>query len=123
MEETDYLFLARREKSWLFDLTSVYTLGSYANLTWTYGQVNPNLPAAALFLHIVEVKGESPWGSVTLLDYQKSIEDVRLFEDLPEAQRQRHINLLCRRFTHASPYCSMKEVIDFLRERGESKWT
>jgi len=118
--QTDYLFLVRREKCWLFDYASVYTPGSYANLTWTYGQIMPHLPAAALALRVDQYKDGCPWGSVTLLDYQKSILDVEQFSRLPPAQRERHIRLMIRRYTRHAKYCSVREVIEYLKT-GEVK--
>lgn len=117
---TDYFFLARREKCWLFDYANVYTPGSYANLTWTYGQIMPHLPAAAFALHVDQFKDGCPWGSVTILDYQKSILDVEQFSLLPPAQRERHIRLMVRRFLRNTQYCSIREVIEYLKT-GEVK--
>ena len=34
-EDRDHLFLARREKSYLFPVEDIYLAGSYANLCWT----------------------------------------------------------------------------------------
>lgn len=114
-EHTDYLFLARREKSHLFDLSSVYTPDSYENLTWTYGMATPGVPVTALFLHVDKTVAGRPWGSVTLLDYPATVRDVEVFSPLPKAQRERHIRLIVKRCTRHARYCTMLEVIQFLK--------
>ena len=119
-DQTDHLFLVRREKSWLFDYGSVYTPDSYANLTWTYGKLAPYLPAAALALHVDQIIEGRPWGSVTILNYQNSIADVEQFSQLPLAQRERHIRLLVRHYTRHPQYCSIREMIEYLKT-GEVK--
>ena len=122
-EQADFLFLARREKCWLFDFPSVYTPDSYANLSWTYTKLLPHLPVAALYLHIDKVAEGRPWGSVTLLDYRTTLEDVERFSPLTTAQRERHIRLLIRRWLRNPQYCSYLEVMEYLKERGEQPWT
>ena len=48
----DYLFLARRERSWLFDPPRVYEPGSYENLCWLAFQDRAGWPVLALILVI-----------------------------------------------------------------------
>ena len=67
----DYLFLARRERSWLFDPPRVYEPGSYENLCWLAFQDRAGWPVLALFLHVEKFVGGRTWGSVTLLDYRE----------------------------------------------------
>lgn len=122
LEETDYLFLARRERSWLFDLPRVYTSGTYENLTWTSGLELPRFPVVAMLLHVEEVAGERPKGSVVLLDYRDMAENVAIFSPLPKPQRERHIKRFLKRCAQV-PYCSMMELIEFLKKGGETKWT
>lgn len=123
-EQTDYLFLVRREKSWLFDLTSVYTPNSYENLTWTYGSLLHNVPTVALFLHVDKVVDGLPWGSVTILDYPTTLRDVEQFSAAPYAQRKRHIQLITKRCTRHVQACSMLELIEhFKEEGGKDTWT
>ena len=121
-EETDYLFRARRERSWLFDLARVYTAGSYENLTWTSGLELPRFPVVAMLLHVEETAGEWPKGSVTLLDYRDMAENIKIFSPLPKPQRERHIKRFLKRCGQV-PYCSMMELIEFLKNGGETKWT
>ena len=121
-EQADFLFLARREKCWLFDIPSVYTPDSYANLAWTYAKHLPKLPVAVLYLHVDKIVEGRPWGSVTLLDYQVTLEDVDQFAPLPLAQRERHIWLLVRRWLRDPRHCSLLEVMEYLKKRGENPW-
>ena len=121
-EQADFLFLARRDKCWLFDIPSVYTPDSYANLSWTYAKCLPHLPVAAIYLHTDRIMEGRPWGSVTLLDYRTVLEDVERFSPLPQAQRERHIRLMVRRWLRNPQYCSCLEVVEYLKERGEQPW-
>ena len=79
----DYLFLARRERSWLFDPPRVYEPGSYENLCWLAFQDRAGWPVLALFLHVEKFMGGQPWGSVTLLDYRGRPATWRRFPPLP----------------------------------------
>lgn len=121
---TDYLFLARREKSGLFDLPAVYTEGSYENLSWLYDTTTPDVPVIALLLHVDKAVEGQPWGSVTLLDYPATARDVEIFAPLPEPERARHIQRITKRCTHHARYCSLLEVIQYLKT-GEvnGTWT
>lgn len=121
-EQADFFFLARQGKSWLFDLPSVYTQGSPANLVWIYGKCFPHTPVTAMFLHVDKAVEGIPWGSVTILNYRDSVADVEMFSTLPQAQRERHIRLLIRRYLRSPRHCSMLEVIHYLK-RGENQWT
>lgn len=112
---TDYLFLARREKSWLFDLPAVYTQDSYENLSWLYGTMTPDVPVIALLLHVDKTVEGWPWGNVTLLDYPATARDVEIFSTLPEPERARHIQHITKRYTRNSRYCSLTEVIQYLK--------
>lgn len=114
-EQTDYLFLSRREKCHLFTLPAVYTPDSYANLTWTYGTATPYIPVIALFLHTTKAVEARPWGSVTLLDYPATARDVEIFSALPEPERERHIQLILKRCTRNTRYCTIMEVIQYLK--------
>ena len=78
----DYLFLARRERSWLFDPPRVYEPGSYENLCWLAFQNRAGWPVLALFLHVEKFVGGRPWGSVTLLDYREAARDAETFSAL-----------------------------------------
>ena len=111
----DYLFLARREKSWLFDLPRVYEPDSYENLCWLACQDRAGWPVLALFLHVEKFVGGRPWGSVTLLDYQEAARDVETFSALTGPQRERHLKLLIKRYLQKVRYCSILEVIQYLK--------
>ena len=119
-EYTDYLFLARQTKSGLYDLPAVYTQDSYENLAWLYGRETPSVPTVSLFLHVDTAVDGAPWGSVTLLDYQTAARDVETFSKLPLAERDRHIKLMCKRWTRNARYCTILDVIQYLRT-GEVK--
>lgn len=114
---SDYLFFARRDKCFLLSLPAVYTPGSYENLCWTYGTLTPCVPVVALFLHIAKTVENRPWGSVTLLDYPAVAQDVETFSALPEPERTEHIRLIQRRCTRSARYCTILEVIEYLKKR------
>ena len=67
-EASDYLFLARREKSYLFPIEDVYVPDSYAYLCWTAYTLLPDVPVDAFYLH-VEGTDLRPRGPVVLLPY------------------------------------------------------
>lgn len=119
-EYTDFLFLARTPWCWLFDFPAVYDSGTYANLCALAYQGIPGRPVITLFLHIDKTVEGLPWGSVTLLDYSTAAQDVGVFSELPPAQRERHIRLIVRRYTRNARYCSVREVIEYLKT-GEVK--
>lgn len=119
-EYTDFLFLARTPWCWLFDFPAVYDSGTYANLCALAYQGIPGRPVIALFLHIDKTVEGLPWGSVTLPDYSTAAQDVGVFSELPPAQRERHIRLIVRRYTRNARYCSVREVIEYLKT-GEVK--
>lgn len=82
----------------------------------------PRRPVIALLLHVDKSVGGLPWGSVTILNYRASVEDVEIFAPLPQAQRERHIKLILRRYLHNPRYCCIREVIEYLKTGGESQW-
>ena len=94
----------------------------YANLCWTAYRAVPGGPVIALLLHVDKSVGGLPWGSVTILNYRASVEDVEIFAPLPQAQRERHIRLILRRYLHNPRYCCVREVIEYLKTGGESQW-
>lgn len=83
-------------------------------------RASPAGPVITLFLHIDKTVEGLPWGSVTLLDYSTAAQDVGVFSELPPAQRERHIRLIVRRYTRNARYCSVREVIEYLKT-GEVK--
>ena len=84
---------------------------------WPAGGVTP-WPVVALYLHTDKAVERLPWGSVTLLDHQTTVEDVRIFSALPESQRERHIRLIVKRYQRRVTYCSMLEAIQYLKREG-----
>lgn len=114
-EETDYLFLARREKSWLFPLPAVYTPGSYENLTYTCGLMLPRSPVAALFLQVSKRTEGTAWGSVTALHYAASALDVETGAALPEPLWGQHLRDVTKLYTRNTRYCTILEIIEFLK--------
>lgn len=114
-EHTDYLFLSRREKSYLFDLPAVYADGSYENLAWMYGKEPSLFPAIALFLHVIKTVEGHPWGSVTLLDYQETAQGVEIFSMLSKVEREKHIKDIIRHYTTHTSYCAIFEIIQYLK--------
>lgn len=119
-EQTDYLFLARRERCWLFDVPSVFERGGYANLCWLAYEGRGGWPVICLYLHVSKSVEGRPWGSVTLLDYQTTAQDVAAGSELPRSQREKFIKAILKRYTHNAPYCSMLETIQYLKT-GEVK--
>lgn len=120
---TDYLFLAWNGRCRLSTLPTVYEPDTPANLDWLACRGVTPWPVIALYLHVDKAVEGLPWGSVTLLDQQATMEDVRIFSALPESQRERHIRLLSKRYANHTCYCSMLEVIQYLKTgRGESQW-
>ncbi len=82
-EFSDYLFLARRGWCGLFDFPAIYEKDSYANLCWTAYRAVPGGPVIALLLHVDKSVGGLPWGSVTILNYRASVEDVEICPSAP----------------------------------------
>ncbi|MDY3018836.1 hypothetical protein [Candidatus Pseudoscillospira sp. SGI.172] len=113
--QADYLFLARREKCWLFDPPRVYEPGSYENLCWLAYQDRDEWPVLALFLHVEKFVDRRPWGTVTLLDYLETARDVEQYSQLPVLQRERHWKLLVRWYLQKVQYCSILEIIQYLK--------
>lgn len=69
----------------------------------------------ALFLHVEKFVGGRPWGSVTLLDYREAAHDAETFSALAGPQRERHLKLLRKRYLQKVQYCSILEVIQYLK--------
>ena len=114
-EHTDFLFLARTPWCWLFDFPAIYESGSCANLCTLACHGVPKEPVAALFFHIDKIVEGHPWGSVTLLDYPTAAQDIGVFFALPRPQRKRHAYLMVRRYTRNIRYCSVQEVLAYLK--------
>ncbi len=111
---TDYFFLAWRGRCRLSTLPAVYEPDTPANLDWLACRGAAPWPVVALYLHADKTVEGLPWGSVTLLDQQAAVEDVRIFSALPENQRERHICLIVKRYQRHVTCCSMLETIQYL---------
>lgn len=119
-QHTDYLFLAQRGRCRLSTLSAAYAPDTLANRDWLDCQGTTAWPVVALYLHTDKTVEGLPWGSVTLLDQQAAVEDVRIFSALTESQRERHIRLIVKRYQRCATYCSMLEAIQYLKT-GEVK--
>ena len=121
-EDRDYLFLARREKSYLFPVSEVYTADSYAALCWT-GYINrPGTHVDALYLHITRTANNWPFGSVTVLDYKAAAKSVVQCSALSEQEKQVHIQQTLKSYRNETRLCSVNEFIEYLIKDGETKW-
>ena len=114
-EAEDYLFLSRRGLCRLSTMAAAYDRNNFANSDWLAFRGMNLWPIIALFLHVDEVVDKRPWGSVTLLDYQTAAKDINTFSQLPERQCRRHAELMARRYAGQTRYCSMLEVIQYLK--------
>ena len=123
-EVEDYLFLVRRGLCRLSTLPAAYDEHDPAHADWMAFRGMSIWPIAALFLHVDSTVEGRPWGSVTLLDYQAAAKDIATFSPLSQAQRERHIKLLVKRYTQRPGLCSMLDLIHYLKT-GEVKtrWT
>ena len=123
-EAEDYLFLVRRGLCRLSTLPAAYDEHDPAHADWMAFRGMSIWPIAALFLHVDSTVEGRPWGSVTLLDYQAAAKDIASFSPLSQAQRERHIKLLVKRYTQRPGLCSMLDLIHYLKT-GEVKtrWT
>lgn len=123
-EAEDYLFLVRRGLCRLSTLPAAYDEHDPAHADWMAFRGMSIWPIAALFLHVDSTVEGRPWGSVTLLDYQAAAKDIATFSPLSQAQRERHIKLLVKRYTQRPGLCSMLDLIHYLKT-GEVKtrWT
>jgi len=123
-EAEDYLFLVRRGLCRLSTLPAAYDEHDPAHTDWMAFRGMSIWPIAALFLHVDSTVEGRPWGSVTLLDYQAAAKDIATFSPLSQAQRERHIKLLVKRYTQRPGLCSMLDLIHYLKT-GEVKtrWT
>lgn len=116
LEDRDYLFLARREKSYLFPVREVYEAESYAYLCWTAYTFPTDIPVDALYLHVSRVVHGQPFGSVTVLDYAASALDVEQFAGHPSHERTAHIKRIIRHYRTHARIGSTMDLINRLKE-------
>lgn len=117
----DYLFLVRREKSYLFPVEDVYEPDSYACLCWTAYTILPDMPVDAFYLHVSDT-AMGPAGSVVLLDYAESAADVMRTADVTPEQRAAHVR---RRMRHWQAHSQITTTLAFIKalKGGEPTWT
>ena len=121
-EDRDYLFLARREKSYLFPVSEIYTADSYAYLCWTGYIARPGPHVDAMYFHISRTANGWPFGTVTVLDYEAAAKDVEKFSTLPPQALQAHIQKTVNHYQHHTQICSEKDFIEHLRKAGDTEW-
>ena len=121
-EDRDYLFLARREKSYLFPVSEVYTADSYACLCWTGYIARPGPRVDALYFHISRTANGWPFGAVTILDYDAAAKDAENFSALPQKELQAHIQKTVEHYRNHTQICSVKDFIEHLRKAGGTEW-
>ena len=119
MEDRDYLFLVRREKSYLFPVSDVYLAESYAYLCWTAYRLFFEPKVDALYLHISSVTQDRPFGIVTVLDYDASARDVEKFAVGSQKKAAAHIRRLLRHYRTHVQIGSTMDFIKYLRKAGE----
>jgi len=122
-EDRDYLFLARREKSYLFPISEVYRLESYAYLCWTAYIRRQSIPVDALYLHVSRVVHGHPFGTVTMLDYPASALDVEQYANLSEQEAASHIRHICKHYRCHARIDSTMDFIQELKKEGKPEWT
>lgn len=120
-EAVDYLFLARREKSYLFPVEDVYEPDSYAYLCWTAYILLPDVPVDAFYLHVSDT-AMGPSGSIVLLDYTESAADVMRIADFTPEQRAAHVRRRMRRWQARSQITTTLAFVKAL-EGGDPTWT
>lgn len=120
-ENVDYLFLVRREKSYLFPIYQVYQPESYAYLCWTAYTMTTSVPVYAFYLHITH-NHMGPTGTVVLLDYTESAADVESAVKLPLRERAEHLYYRMQAWRERGQDSTL---LDFIRamKGGESTWT
>lgn len=121
-EDRDYLFLARREKSYLFPVSEVYRAESYANLCWTAYTIFSAPQVDALYFHISRIVHGHPFGTVTLLDYGVSAQDVEQYADRPEPERKQHIRQITRHYRRHARICSTMDFITEWKKESDRTW-
>ncbi len=110
-EDRDFLFLARREKCYLFPISQVYQLDSYAYLCWTAYLNRDYLRVDALYLHRTDTVNGWPLGTVTVLDYTASARDVERFAMPTEQSAAPHIQRIIEHYRY---HARIGSTLDFI---------
>ena len=117
-ENRDSLFLARREKSYLFPVENIYLAESYANLCWTAYMGFPGPKVDALYFHISRTTHGHPFGFAAVLNYAASARDVEQFAARTRRVTTAHVRWIIRRYrTHAH----IGSTLDFINHLQESR--
>ena len=117
-EDRDYLFLARREKSYLFPVEDVYLAESYANLCWTAYLGFPGPHVDALYLHVSRAVHGQPFGLITVLDYAASAQDAERFAARTRREAAPHARRMVR---HYRTHVQIGSTFDFIKILRESR--
>lgn len=116
--DRDYLFLARREKSYLFPVSEVYLAESYAHLCWTAYLGFPGPHVDALYLHISRAIHGHPFGAVTVLDYAASAQDAERLAARTRREAALHVRQVVR---HYLTHVQIGSTFDFIKILRESR--
>ena len=119
-EDTDYLYLVRREKSCLFPIYEVYLPDSYAYLCWTAYTMTSSVPVDAFYLHVSNPARLS--GTVVLLDYGESVEDVERAVSYGLKKRAAHLSRKMQEWLEQGRDSPLLELIQSMKG-GEPVWT
>lgn len=117
-KDRDYLFLARREKSYLFPVEEVYLAESYANLGWTACLGFPGPHVDALYLHVSRAVRGQPFGIVTVLDYTASAQDAERFAARTRREAAPYVR---RAVKHYRTHVQIGSTLDFIKILRESR--
>lgn len=120
-EAADYLFLVRREKSYLFPVEEVYEPDSYAFLCWTAYTLLPDVPVDAFYPHVSDTD-MGPSGSVVLLDYAESAADAMGAAEFAPEQRNAHVRRRVQHWQERVQLCTIAEMAAAVGG-GEPEWT
>ena len=118
-EAADYLFLVRREKSYLFPIAEIYVPEQYAYLCWTAYTLFPDMLVDAFYFHVEDTE-IGLRGSVVLLDYGESAADVVRAAEYPLGKRVSHIVGQMKHWREHAKLCTVAEMVAAMG--GEPKW-
>ena len=112
------IFLARREKSYLFPVEDVYLAESYANLCWTAYLGFPGPHVDALYFHVSRAVHGHPFGSVTVLDYAASAQDAERFAARTRREAAPHVRQVIK---HYRTHVQIDSILNFIKILRESR--
>ena len=103
----DYLFLVRKDRFHLMDLSEVYADGSDSNSFLAALETQTCWPVFAMLLHVECVEHGVHRGSVILADHSDLVRDV--------AFAAAHIREMVHRCVRYASQCTMMELITYLK--------